>query len=263
MKHRFEFALALAGITGLVGCGSSESSKEAKKEDVKRVEKPAAPVITDASKLGSISGKVKFNGEKPVMKTLSMDAVPQCARQHPEPVKSEEIVVNTNGTLKNTFIWIKSGAPEGSYATPSAAVGLDQKGCMYSPHVIGVMVDQTVEFTNSDPTNHNIHPMPNANAEWNESQAPGSEKKPKKFSKPETMIPVKCNVHPWMKAYVNVSPHPFFAVTGDDGSYTIKGLPAGEYTLEAVHERLGKLETRVKVDAMGAATADFGFNEVQ
>ena len=260
MKHRFALALAFASMIISLGCGSSEPPKAVKKE-LKPIEKAAA--LPPASKLGAISGKVKFNGDKPVMKTLSMDAVPQCARQHPEPVKSEEIVVNTNGTLRNTFIWIKGGAPEAKFDTPVNIVGLDQKGCVYSPHVIAVMVDQGVEFTNSDPTNHNIHPMPSANAEWNESQPPGGEKKLKKFSKPETMIPVKCNIHPWMKAYVNVSPHPYFALSGDDGSYIIKGLPAGEYTLEAVHERLGKLETRVKVDAMGTATADFGFNEVQ
>src|SRR5262249_7318882 len=198
--------------------------------DRKSAAGPAAAQTDDAS-AATVSGKVSFSGDKPVMKALSMDATPACARAHPTPQKSQEVIVNGNGTLKNVFVWVKSGLPDKAWPASATAVRLDQKGCMYEPHVFGVMTKQEIEITNDDPTNHNIHQMPKENREWNESQPPNGEAKKKSFARQEASPPisVKCNVHPWMRAYIAVVSHPFFAVTGDDGTFTIKGLPPGTY----------------------------------
>ncbi len=240
----------------LISCGGGGGSESSGKQPASAP--PAAPA--DPATLGTIQGKVAFTGAKPEPKPLSMDATPACARMHTGPVYSEDVVLNANGTLKNAFIYIKSGLPEREYPTPTASVKLDQKGCIYTPHVVGLMVNQTLEISNSDDTNHNIHPMPKINREWNESQPPKGDVKIKSFPKPELPpILFKCNIHPWMRAWVGVSSHPFFAVTGDDGTFTIKDVPAGEYTLEVWQERYGVQELKIKVEARQTTTADFTY----
>ena len=169
------------------------------------------------------------------------------------------MVVNDNGTLKYAFVWIKSGLPDKTWQVPTTPVTLDQNGCMYKPHVIGVMAGQNIEIKNSDPTNHNIHPQPQTNQEWNESQPPGSADKMQTFARQEVMIPVKCNIHPWMRSYIGVVAHPFFAVTGDDGTFTIKGLPPGTYTIEAWHEKYGTSDQTITVAPKDTKTQDFSF----
>ena len=230
----------LVALLVLSGCGGSKTPENAK------IAESASHAIEDPN-AGSISGTVQFTGEKPVMKTIDMSATMACERTHSTPRKSEEVVVNQNGTLKNVFIWVKSGVPEKAWPAPATTVKLDQAGCMYKPHMLGVMVNQPIQFTNSDPTNHNIHPLPRVNLEWNESQPPNAGEKVKRFTRPEIMIPVKCNIHPWMRAWIGVVNHPFFAVTGDDGSYKIPGLPPGTYTLEAWHEKYGTKDVEVTV----------------
>jgi len=236
----------------MFGCGGSTEPKKAETTP------PAAPI--DPATLGGISGAVQFQGLKPVLKPLSMDATPACARMHSGPVYSEEAVLNKNGTLKNVFVWIKAGLPAREWPTPAASVKLDQRGCIYSPHVLGIMVNQTMEISNSDDTNHNIHPLPRVNREWNESQPPKGDVKVKSFAR-EEMPPIlfKCNVHPWMRAWVGVVSHPFFAVTGDDGAFVLKEVPAGDYTPEAWHEKFGTMELKVKVEAKQIAPAEFTF----
>src|SRR5664279_3134471 len=193
----------LAGSLTLAGCGGGKPAENAGTE----VSAPAAsgpPLVPDEANGGTIAGKVSFTGEKPKMPEIDMSANPACERAHKGTgQKSEEVVVNGNGTLKNVFVWVKSGLPAGQrWAVPSTTVSLDQVGCMYTPRVIGVMTGQNFAIGNRDPTNHNIHPVPRDNPEWNVSQAPGQEAVTKSFARPEVMIAVKCNVHPWMRAFI-------------------------------------------------------------
>jgi hypothetical protein len=259
MKKNFWIGVGAVSIMFLSGCGGSK--EEAKKEEAAPAPAAAPAAKIDEATAASITGKVLFSGDKPVMRTIDMGAKPECARQHTTPAKSEEVTVNPDGTLKNVFVWVKSGLPNYQWPVPSTPVTIDQHGCMYKPHVLAVMTNQPIEIDNSDPTNHNIHPMPAINREWNESQPPNAGKLQKSFPREEAVppIPVKCNVHPWMRAYIAVVSHPFFAVTGDDGTFTLKGLPPGEYTIEAWQEKYGKQEMKVTVGPKETKTADFTF----
>ena len=250
---------ALAGVLTLAGCGGSDTKEAPKAAETGAPAAGAGGAGTpDEANGGTVTGKVAFDGTAPKMAKLDMSATPYCERAHSgNPASSEEVVVNSNNTLKNVFVWVKSGLPDKNWQTPSSAVTLDQRGCQYHPHVIAVMAGQNIDIKTSDQTNHNIHPMPKVNQEWNESQPPGSEDKMKSFPREEIMIPVKCNVHPWMRSYINVVSHPFFAVTGDDGTYTIKGLPPGTYTIQIVHEKYGTQDQQVTVGAKESKTADF------
>lgn len=212
---------------------------------------------------GSIKGSVAFNGTAPEPKKIDTAADPYCASKD---VKTEEWVV-AGGKVANTFVYIKDGQTAdgtkiGDYTfdVPATDVVLDQNGCHYKPHVIGVMANQNLKVTNSDQTTHNVHPQPTKNQEWNQSQSAGAPPIEKKFTRPEVLVPVKCNQHPWMKAYIGVLKHPFFAVSKEDGTFEIKGVPAGTYTVAAWHEggASGSEKTMsVTVPAKGAATADF------
>ena len=217
-------ACGAAAALLLASCGGNK--EEAKKEDTSAPAAAPAAAVDEAT-AATITGKVNFSGEKPKSLTLDMSANPICARAHATPQKSEEVIVNDNGTLRYTFVWIKSGLPDKQWPVPTTNVSLEQDGCMYKPHMIGVMTGQGIEIKNDDATNHNIHPLPKINQEWNESQPPKGDPKIKSFAREEVLIPVKCNVHNWMRAYIGVVSHPFFAVTGDDGTFTIKDLPPG------------------------------------
>src|SRR5262249_16785515 len=250
----FWIAAATAAAVALAGCGGGESKAEAPKE-LKSVTGPA--VAPDLVNGGTITGRVAFGGPKPTIRNLDMSAVPYCMRAHPDGAPSEEVVLNANGTLKNAFVWVKSGLPDANWQVPETVETLDQKGCMYTPHLMAVMTGQKISIQNSDGTNHNIHPMPAANQEWNESEPPGAPAKTQSFPREEILLPIKCNIHSWMRAYISVVSHPFFAVTGDEGTFTIKGLPPGIYTVEVAHEKYGKQEQQVTVGAKESKTADF------
>jgi len=251
--------VGIACVLSLTGCGGGNPPETAKKAEGSAA--PAGGTATpDEANGATITGKVSFDGTKPVMKAIDMSAVPFCLRAHANaPQKSEEVVVNDNGTLKYVFVWIKSGLPDQTWQVNTSPVTLDQNGCMYKPHMIGVMAGQNIDIKTSDATNHNIHPQPSVNQEWNESQPPGSPDKMQSFARQEVMIPVKCNIHPWMRAYIGVVSHPFFAVTGDDGTFTIKGLPPGTYTIEAWHEKFGTSDQTITVGAKESKTQDFSF----
>ena len=252
----FWSAASFAAALTLASCGGGGGA-DTKAELPKTPEATGPAAVPDEANGATITGKVTFSGAKPPVRKLDMSAVPSCERTHPDGQPSEEVVINKNGTVKYAFVWIKSGLPNQRWQVPTAAVTLDQKGCMYQPHVLAVMTGQTIAMVNSDSTNHNIHPTPAVNQEWNESQPPGSGVRSQSFPKQELLLPIKCNIHPWMRAYVNVIAHPFFAVTGDDGSFTIKGLPPGTYTIEVVHEKYGAQEQQITVGAKESKTADF------
>ena len=218
---------------------------------------------------GSVTGVVAYNGTPPAPKKIATDADPVCGKANPN-LSTEDTVVK-DGKLANVFVYIKDGTTadgtkvgDYTYETPTEPVTLDQKGCHYVPHVLGIQVNQKLKVVNSDPTQHNIHPTPKVNQEWNQTQPNGAPPIEKAFTRAEVLIPVKCNQHPWMKSYIGVLKHPFFAVSGEDGSFTIKGVPPGKYTVVAWHEggAAGTEKTmQVTVPAKGSAKADFAFGE--
>ncbi len=235
--------LASVVVLFLVGCG-----------------KPEVTVAhVDAATASVINGKVSFTGQAPMMPVLDMSANPNCERLNKTPRRSEQVVVNKNGTLRNTFVWIKSGLQEAKWNPPAEAVELHQNGCAYEPHVLGLMVGQTLEVLNSDTVNHNIHAEATVNESWNMNEPPRAENRFQRFAKQEVMVPISCGVHPWMRAYLGVIAHPFFAVTGDDGSFSLKRVPPGTYTVEAVHERYGKKELQVTVGMHETKSVEFHY----
>lgn len=199
---------------------------------------------------GNLTGKVSFKGTAPKAKALKMNADPYCAKANPNAV-DQTIAVNGNGTLKNVFVYVKDAKGGTPNTTP---VEFDQKGCEYSPHVIGVMVNQPVKIINSDSTLHNVHALPKKNTQFNQGMNNKGQTIDKTFKTAELGIKVKCDVHGWMQAYFNVMEHPFFATTNDKGEFTISNLPAGEYTVEAWHEKLGTKTEKVKVTDAGGTT---------
>lgn len=209
----------------------------------------------------TITGKVSFSGKAPASKAIDMKADAKCAAIHGnKPVKPEDFVLNPNGTLRWCFVYVKDG-PIPKAAPSKATVVLDQHGCTYAPRVFGVVTGQPIEIRNSDPLLHNVHTVSKANPTFNIAQPNKGMKRVHVFMKPETMVQFKCDVHPWMGAYVGVVPHGFFAVTGTDGKFAIKGLPAGTYTLEVWHEKLGKQTMQVTVKAGETKTADFAYKK--
>ena len=217
---------------------------------------------------GTINGVIAFNGTPPAPRKIDTSADPVCGQKNPN-LSTDDTVVK-DGKLANVFVYVKEGNVEGgkkigdySWPTPTAAAQLDQNGCHYKPHVMGVQVNQKISITNSDQTQHNIHPTPKLNQEWNQTQAVGQAPIEKSFARPEVLIPVKCNQHPWMKAYVGVMRTPLFAVSGEDGAFEIKNVPPGTYTVVAWREggQNGTEKTmQVTVAANGSAKADFAFD---
>lgn len=242
----------------LAGCGGGSDTKTAEKQAVgeEAVWKPTGDE-------GSVTGKVSFAGQAPKAKAIQMDADAVCAGKHKSAVYPEMVVANPNGTLRNVFVYVKTGLEGKNFAVPSNPAEIDQVGCIYKPHVLGMQAKQNLKVVTSDDTTHNIHPMPKVNREWNISQPPKADPIMQSFSRPEVSVPVKCNQHPWMKAYIHVVGHPFFAVTGDDGTFELKGLPPGNYELEAVHEQYGAQTAKVTVAAKQAAPAEFSYKADQ
>jgi plastocyanin len=196
------------------------------------------------------------------MPGIDFSSNPQCERGHRgKPVHAETVVVNPNGTLANTLVWISGGLPQGRWEPPAPSVKLDQSGCVYKPHVLALMTGQDLEVFNSDPVNHNVHAEASVNPATNDMEPPRAETIHKRFSQQEIWIPFTCSVHPWMRAYVAVISHPFFAVTGADGSFQIAGVPPGKYTLETVHEKYGRKTTEITVSARQNGQADFEYGE--
>jgi plastocyanin len=241
-------------LAGVVVAGCSQRSQPIPEDSPAFHSKPAS-VAVDPLTAGAITGVVNFAGTPPKFPMLDMTADPGCP---PKPQPAESVVVN-HGKLANVFVYVKAGLPPGSFAAPSQPVVLDQKGCRYIPRVMGIMVGQPFKILNSDTADHNIHDMARNNAQWNESQLPTDQPIVKTFRAPEMMLPLQCNQHPWMRAYVNVMTNPYYAVTSEDGSFEIKDLPPGEYTLAAVHEKYGEKTMQVKIGPKQTAKAEFVF----
>src|SRR5215470_1170430 len=213
----------------------------------------------DWNTAGTISGTIHISGEMPKPVQIDMAQDPAC---NFAAANLSEQYVGRNGSLQNVFIYVKDGLGNRMYPAPSTAVIVDQKGCRYTPHVVGAMVGQRISFTNSDPTMHNVHMIPTVGGNQNVdiSQPPMGAAESRVFSQPELMIPVRCNNHPWMQAFINVVANPFFAVSIADGHFEIKGLPPGVYTIVADHEMLGQQTATVTVSSKQAAAQDFTFS---
>lgn len=208
----------------------------------------------------TITGTIVFAGKAPTLKPLAMDADPACAKKHPKPVLAEMLVLGGGNTMGNVIVWVSKGLPAGkTYAAPKTPVTLDQRGCIYVPHAMGIMVGQPYRILNSDGILHNVHTLPKINRSFNSAQ-PGTRKEMSTtFDKPEPIFQIKCDVHPWMSAYIGVFTHPFFSTTGADGKFTISNLDPGTYEVTAWHERLGTQTATVTVAANETKTQGFKF----
>jgi plastocyanin len=245
-------ALLLLSAITLSGCKKSPNPAATETST------PAAPTV-DPTTAATITGTVHFTGQAPKPIPIDMSMDPACALAT-TPNTTEQVIV-TNHALANVYVYIKSGIPASQASASAAPVVLDQKGCRYIPHVIGVQQGGSVEFHNSDPTMHNIHTTPaDGSAPVDVSQSPMGQPQTQKFSAPQTMLPVRCNNHPWMNAFINVAPNPYFAVTGTDGSFTLPNLPPGTYTLAAVHETLGEQDIQITVPPKSNTPASFTFS---
>ncbi len=206
----------------------------------------------------SVRGVVRFEGTVPKPKLISMSADPSCAKQHPAPVFAQEVATDSKGDLKDVIVFVSEGLGDRTFDAPTQPVVVEQKGCMYTPHVLAMRANQPLHVVNDDPTSHNIHPTPANNREWNKAEPPGTSLD-ESFAREEIAIPVKCNVHPWMHGYVAVFKHPYFAVTGKDGSFDLSSLPPGTYTIKAWHEKLGTSTQTVTIGANETKEISFVF----
>jgi plastocyanin len=243
-------ALAIALVLGIAGCKGPEAPPaQTANPNAKRV---------DESKAGSVTGKVAYEGPAPENRTLKVESDPACSHEHPTGLTLGTTIVN-NGALENVFVYVKDGLGNYVFDTPTTPVTLDQKGCSYTPHVFGVRVGQPVDIVNSDATLHNVHALAQANREFNFPQAITGMKQAKTFTAPEIMVHFKCDVHNWMSAYLGVVAHPYFAVTGSAGTFELKNVPAGTYTIEAWHEKLGTQTQSVTIGEKESKAITFTF----
>jgi plastocyanin len=208
----------------------------------------------------SVTGTITFDGKPPALKPLAMDADPACAKKHSAPVPGERLVLGTGSTMGNILVFVSKGVPAGkTYPAPKTPVTLDQNGCQYKPHVQGIMVGQAYRILNSDGILHNVHSLPKVNPTFNKPMPPTMKETSTTFAKPEPIFQIKCDVHPWMIAWIGVFTHPFFAATGTDGKFTISGLDPGTYEITAWHEVLGAQTASVTVGATDTKTQNFKF----
>jgi hypothetical protein len=245
--------IAATMALALASCGGSKQDTSTQ---------PAATAATpsgqpvDAATAGTITGTIKLDGAAPAAHKINMSAEAYCVTQHPTPVTDEEVVTGPGGVLANAVVYISDDMSKWAFTIPSDPAKIDQKGCLYHPHIVTMVAGQQLQVTNSDNTTHNIHPIPTTNREWNESQPPGSAPLMKVFARPEDAIPVKCNVHPWMKSYIFAMKNPYFSTTGPDGKFTISNVPPGTYTITVWQEKFGTKTQSVTVGPKETKTVD-------
>jgi hypothetical protein len=272
-NRRFFWLILFALITLLALSVACSKKKKAESEDEEESDEEEVVAVTykPTGNEGSIAGTVSLNGTPSgavAPKPIDMSSEASCLQSNPNPMT--ETVVAKDGKLANVFVYIKDGTTDDgkkitnlAFAVPPSEVVLDQKGCHYRPHVVGIQTGQTLKVTNSDTTTHNIHPQPAAasgNAEWNRTQPPNAAPIVETFKRSEVLIPVKCNQHNWMKSYIGVLKHPFYAVTAEDGSFEIKGVPPGTYTVEAWQESYKTKSQQVTVPSKGVAKLDVTYD---
>jgi plastocyanin len=187
-----------------------------------------------------------------------MAADPSCAKQHSTLVLNQDVVADAKGALQNVVVFVADGLGDRTFDPPTQPAVIEQKGCVYQPHVLALQANQRLEVVNDDPTSHNVHATPVSNREWNKAEPPGT-RVDEAFAREEVAIPVKCNIHPWMRSYVAVFKHPYFVVTGKDGSFDLRNLPPGTYTIKAWHEKLGTATQKITVGANDTKAIDFVF----
>jgi plastocyanin len=251
MRRSLVFLLGslLCSIALAAACGSApEPASAPAAASAKRV---------DPATAGSLSGRVSFSGTPPKPEILHVSADPVCMQAFGNNPQSDAVLVSADGAVQNAFVYIKDAFTDYTFDVPATAVTLDQRGCRYVPRVFGVRVGQAVDIINSDATLHNVHAMPMINSEFNKGQPAQGSRMTQVFTAPEVMVRFKCDVHGWMAAYGGVMSHPFFAVTGADGTFSITGLPPGQYQLAVWHEKLGTMTQTVTVGASQSQTANF------
>jgi hypothetical protein len=263
LRRLLALLVALALVSLAVACGSSDD--EADDEDNSNATETAGTAYKTTGNEGTITGTVAFTGAAPAAKSISMDADPACSSANPN-AHAEDVVVN-DGKLQNVFVYVKDGktADGKSLASfkfdpPAPEAVLDQHGCQYHPHVLGMMSTQKLKVVNSDQTTHNVNVQPKSNQGFNQAQSQGAPPISKDFPRAEVVIPIKCNQHPWMKSYLNVMRNPMFGLSGADGKFEIKGVPPGTYTVVAWHEKFGEKTMSVTVGAKESKTQDFAYD---
>jgi len=245
--------LSLALVAAVASCSQSESGPPT----------PRGTVIpVDEATAGSIVVQVSYTGTPPAPRVINMSGTPACAALHTAEVVDPALVV-TNGRVANAVVYIQSGFGNRGFASPTTPVVIDQKGCLYDPHVVALMLGQPLEFRNSDQEAHNVHGRPQQADGWNFLMSRPNSTRQITLGKPEVGIPVSCDVHPWMRAYVSVFDTPYFAVTPADGTATLRSVPPGDYVVAVWHETLGTLTQPVSLPASGAAHVDFVFQTAQ
>jgi plastocyanin len=209
----------------------------------------------------SITGIVTFDGKAPALRPIAMEAEPVCFKMHAgKPVPNEMLALGAGNTMGNIMVWVSKGLAAGkTYPAPKTPVVIDQKGCQYAPHVMGIMVGQPYKILNSDGILHNIHTLPTINPSFNRGMPATVKEASTSFAKPEAIFHIKCDVHPWMSAYLGVYTHPFYSVTATDGKYTISGLDPGTYEITAWHEKLGTQTASITVGANDTKTQNLKF----
>ncbi|HKP71944.1 MAG TPA: carboxypeptidase regulatory-like domain-containing protein [Pyrinomonadaceae bacterium] len=263
LRRILALMLAVALLSFMFACGGGGDEDDVADDDNSSGTETAGTPYKTTGNEGTISGTINFTGTAPEPKPISMDADAACAQNNPNP-HTEDVVVK-DGKIANVLVYIKDGkTTDGSksisslaFPVPAAEAVLDQKGCHYAPHVVGLMTGQKLKITNSDPTAHNVHPLPKSNKEWNQSQPAGAQPIIQTFTRAEVVVPVKCNQHPWMKANIGVLKHPLFAVSGENGAFQITGVPPGTYTVATWHEKYGEQTQTVTVGAKESKTQDF------